>query len=158
MREAVARAGVSSERPRGSPDYWLIVGCDGAGEALTLHPRTRGETLPVFGSREDAGAFLAGTFLRSLGTFGGGLTVRPIAAQALASLLSGPLSGVGTVALDPIPGVGSAAVLDLISVDRESFVEHLKDGRADGEDGAGRNARAEELAADSRLSCWRCSV
>jgi hypothetical protein len=156
--EAVARADVSSERPRGSPGYWLVVGCDGAGEALILHPRPRGETLPVFGSREDAGAFLAGTFLRAMGAFGGGLTARPIAAQVLASLLSGPLSGVGSVALDPIPGVGSAAVLDLISVDRESFVGHLKDGRADWGHGAGRHVRAGELAADSRFPCWRCSV
>jgi len=96
---------------------------------LTLHSRLRGETLPVFGSEEDAGAFLAGTFLRPMGAFGDGLTARRVAVQDLASLLSGRLSGVGTVALDPTPGADTAAVIDLVSTDRVSFVESLMAGR-----------------------------
>jgi len=91
---------------------------------LTLHSRIRGETLPVFGSEEDAGVFL-----RPMGAFGGGLAARPIAAQDLASLLSGRLSGVGTVALDPTPGANLGAAMCLISTDRESFVESLTEGR-----------------------------
>src|SRR5918998_1094853 len=128
QREALARAGVSNGRPQGSTSYWLIVGRGGAHGALTLHSRLRGETLPVFGSEEDAGAFLADTFLRPMGAFGGGLTARRVAAQDLASLLSGRLSGVGTVALDPTPGADTAAVIDLVSTDRESFVESLTGG------------------------------
>ena len=115
---------MSSERPRRSASYWLIVGQDGTRKALTLHSRLRGEILPVFGSEEDAGMFLT-----PLGAFGGGFTPRPIAAEDLASLLWGPLSSVGTVALDLTPGVDTAAVLDLISTDRERFVEYLTDER-----------------------------
>ena len=125
QRELAVRAHVSTERPRRSASYWLIVGQDGTRKALTLHSRLRGEILPVFGSEEDAGMFLT-----PLGAFGGGFTPRPIAAEDLASLLWGPLSSVGTVALDPTPGVDTAAVLDLISTDRESFVEYLTDERA----------------------------
>ncbi len=102
-----------------------LVGQDRVRKVLTLHSRLRGEILPVFGSEEDAGMFLT-----PLGAFGGGLTPRPIAAEDLASLLWGPLSSVGTVALDPTPGVDTAAVLDLISTDRESFVEYLSNERA----------------------------
>lgn len=124
QREVAARAQVSSERPRRSAGYWLIVGQDGTRKVLTLNSRLRGEILPVFGSEEDAGMFLT-----PLGAFGGGFTPRPIAAEDLASQLWGPLSSVGTVALDPTPGVDPAAVFDLISTDRESFVEHLTEER-----------------------------
>jgi hypothetical protein len=125
QREVAVRAHVSSERPRRSGSYWLIVGQDGTRKVLTLHSRLRGEILPVFGSDEDAGMFLT-----PLGAFGGGFTPQAIAAEDLASLLWGPLSSVGTVALDPTTGVDPAAALDLISTDRESFVEHLTKERA----------------------------
>ena len=125
LKEVAIIAGVSSRRPHRSARYWLIVGQDGTRKALTMHSRLRGEILPVFGSEADAGMFLS-----PLGAFGGGFTPRPIAAEDLASLLWGSLSSVGTVALDPMPGVDTAAVLDLISTDRESFVEYLTDERA----------------------------
>lgn len=125
QREVAVRAHVSSERPRRSASYWLIVGQDGTRRVLTLHSRLRGEIMPVFGSEEDAGMFLT-----PLGAFGGGFTPKPIVAEDLASLLWDPLSSVGTVALDPTPGVDTAAVLDLISTDRESFVEYLTEERA----------------------------
>lgn len=125
QREVALRAHVSTERPRRSASYWLIVGQDGTRRVLTLHSRLRGEILPVFGSEEDAGMFLT-----PLGAFGGGFTPKPIVAEDLASLLWDPLSSVGTVALDPTPGVDTAAVLDLISTDRESFVEYLTEERA----------------------------
>jgi hypothetical protein len=125
QREVALRAHVSTERPRRSASYWLILGQAKPRKVLTLHSRLRGEILPVFGSEEDAD-----TFLTPLGAVGGGFTPRPIAAEDLASLLRGPLSSVGTVALDPTPEVDTATVLDLISTDRESFVEYLTNGRA----------------------------
>ena len=148
--ETVTRAGVSNEQPCELTSYWLIVGRGGTRGVLTLRSRLRGETLPVFGSREDAGAFLAGAFLRPMGTFGDGLTARQIAAQDLASLLSGRLSGVGTVALDPTPGADTAAVIDLISTDRESFVESLTEGR--GTMGAWSPAQGPNWSARLRFS------
>ena len=44
-----------------------------------------------------------------------------MAVEGLISLLSGPLSGVERVALDPAPGMDADAMLELISVGRESF-------------------------------------
>ncbi len=133
QREAAAGAGVSSERPFGSGKYWLIVNRSGGRKnALTLHSRPRGEILPIFGSEEDAG-----TFLTLLGAFGGVFAARPIAAEDLASLLWGPLSGVGTVALDPMPGADMAATLSLISTDRDSFAENLTGERTTGSGAVG---------------------
>ena len=124
-RGAATCAGVSNERPRGSENYWLIVSRDGArSRALTLHSIPRGEILPVFGSEEDVSMFLT-----PLGAFGGGFMARPIAAEDLASLLWGPLSSVETVALDPTSGVDTAAVLDLVSTNRKSFVDNLSGER-----------------------------
>ena len=127
-------AGVTHGRPHGPASYWLIVGGEGARKTLTLHSGLRGEILPVFGSEEDAGVFLM-----PLGAFGGGFAARPIAAEDLASLLRGPLSSVGTVALDPAPGMDTAATLDLVSTDRQSFAEDLTDGRVTA--GAPRSAK-----------------
>jgi hypothetical protein len=136
QREVALRAHVSSERPRGSASYWLIVGQAKPRKTLTLHSRLRGEILPVFGSEEDAD-----TFLKPLGAFVSGFTARPIAAEDLASVLWGPLCSVGTVALDPPPGLDTAAVLDLVSTDRQSFVEYLTEERATAGAWPGRAAR-----------------
>ena len=124
-REVAVRAHGSTEPPRRSAGYWLIVGNAKRRKVLTLHSGLRGDTLPVFGSEEDAYAFLT-----PLAAVDGGFTPRPIASEDLASLLWGPLSGVGTVALDPTPEVDTAAALDLISTDRVSFVAYLTENRA----------------------------
>ena len=124
-REASVGSDISHERPRGSERYWLVVGRDGArSKTLTLHSRPHGEILPVFGSEEDVSMFLT-----PLGAFGGGFMARLIAAEDLASLLWGPLSSVETVALDPTSGVDTAAVLDLVSTNRKSFVDNLSGER-----------------------------
>ena len=119
--EVVVEATVSGGQLRGSGGYWLIVGQNDVRKTLTLCSRPCGETLPIFGSEEDANAFL-----RPLGTFGTALAARPIAAKDLASLLSASLFGVRAVALDPSPEMDTGAVLGLISMERGEFVEKLK--------------------------------
>lgn len=83
---------------------------------LTLYSELRGEILPVFGSEEDAD-----TYLMLLKAIGGGLEARYMAVEGLIWLLSGPLSGVERVALDPTPEMDADAMLESISVGREGF-------------------------------------
>src|SRR5918997_3781308 len=125
-REDAIEKGGSDGLPRGSTGYWLIVGRGGTRQALVLSARPRGGILPIFGSEEEAG-----TYLRSLGALGGGYATLPIAPEDLASLLSGPLSGIESVALDPMPGTDAfaGAFLDLVSTGRKGFVESLTDKR-----------------------------
>lgn len=40
-------------------------------------------------------------------------------------MLLGPLSGVEGVALDPLPGRLAEMVIDLLSIDRATFIERL---------------------------------
>ena len=81
--------------------------------------------LPVFGFEEEAELFLA--LGAAEGTKSGDRWIaRETAAGELASLLLGPLSGVGRVALDPLlPGGLGRTVAGLVSADREGFVERL---------------------------------
>ncbi len=62
---------------------------------LTLTAESRGETLPVFGTRQAAHDFLRH------GGFGGGWQVRESTAGELISLLMGHLADVEIIALDP---------------------------------------------------------
>jgi hypothetical protein len=85
-----------------------------------------GVVLPVFSFEEEAELFvrLGASFA------GGGWLARETGAGELASLLLGPLSGVGRVALDPLPldplpGRLAEAVVGLVSTDRASFIERL---------------------------------
>ena len=100
--------------------HWLIVGRKDVSKALTLCSERCRETLPVFSSGEDAGAFLA--FLSDVA---GGLVPRRVTAKELVTLLSGLLRGIGRVALDPTPEMEADVMLELVSVDRERFVETL---------------------------------
>lgn len=100
--------------------YWLIVEREDVSRALPLCSERRRETLPVFSSEEDAGAFLE--FSRDVA---GGLVPRRVAAKELVTLLSGLLRGIGRVALDPTPEMEADVMLELVSVDRERFVETL---------------------------------
>ena len=116
-REATIRRGVPNERSRKPAGYWLIVGREDPSRTLVLYSGLRGEILPAFGSEEDAGVFLI-----LLRTMGGGLELRYMAVEGLVSLLSGPLSNIELVALDPAPEMDADAMLELISLDRESFL------------------------------------
>jgi hypothetical protein len=150
--EVASEVGVSSERRRGPASYWLIVEQDFARKMLTLCPGPRGEILPVFGSEEDADAFLA-----PLGAFGAAFAAEAMTAEDLTSLLSASHFGVGTVALDPAPGMETgAAVLGFISMDREGFVEKL---REEGRPGiAGRGVWSGPGPARLALAPGGCSV
>ncbi len=61
-------------------------------------------------------------FLMLLRAMGGGLEVRYMAVEGLVSLLSGPLSNITRVALDPTPEMDADTMVELTSVGRESFV------------------------------------
>lgn len=100
---------------------------DGEGgfvEVLALRFAGGEEVLPVFSFKEEAELFLwlgAGCG----GSLGRGWVSRETGAEELASLLLGPLSGVGRVALDPLPGWFSEALVGLLSVRRQEFLARL---------------------------------
>lgn len=80
------------------------------------------EALAVFNFREEAELFVG---LEELAP--GGWAVRETSRGELASALCGPCAGVGGVALDPLPraAVADEAVLGLLIVGREGFLERL---------------------------------
>ena len=82
--------------------------------------------VPVFGFGEEAELFLRFGAAEGAGS-GNRWLVRQTAPGELASLLLGPLSGAGRVALDPLPGrLGGEAFSGLVSIDREGFVARLQ--------------------------------
>ena len=99
---------------------WLIFSRDEDPKTLTLYSETWGETLPLFSSMEDAREFL-----RTLGVFANDFEVRAMVAEELSSLLTGRLSKVEKVSLDPSAESDADALLGLISVDRKYFVQGL---------------------------------
>lgn len=128
-------AGREGARRRGRP-WWLIASHEGGFlEVLVLWLAGGERAVAVFSFEEEAELFLR---------FGAGegaepgdrWVVRQTAPGELASLLVGPLSDAGRVALDPLPGrLGGGAFLGLVSTDRERFVAGLLAA------GGGRSAR-----------------
>ncbi len=117
-------AGGAGARPRRT-SWWLIVKHEGdILEAMALRLAGGEEVLPVFSFEEEAELFLGLGMAEDTKPEGRWL-VRETGAGELASLLRGPLSGVGRVALDPLPGGRGRAVAGLVSTDREGFVERL---------------------------------
>jgi hypothetical protein len=114
-------AGREGARRRGRP-WWLIVS-HGGGFLEVLADGER--AVPVFSFEEEAELFLS--FGAAEGAKPGDRwLVRQTAPGELASLLLGPLSDVGRVALDPLPRrSGGGAFLGLVSTDREGFVARL---------------------------------
>jgi hypothetical protein len=105
-----------------SSSWWLIVNHEsGWMEVLTLSLAGGEKMLPVFSFKEEAELFvtLGASFAR------GGWLARETGAGELVSLLLGPLSGVEGVALDPLPGRLAEMVIDLLSIDRATFIEWL---------------------------------
>ena len=107
---------------------WLIVRDDvgdegGTPEVLTLGAEGgagRGEkTLPVFSFEEEALLFLR------LSGLADGWRASMSGIADLASVLAGPCSDAGRVALDPIPERGRRRPHDLVSLPREAFVALL---------------------------------
>ena len=111
-------AGRQPGRPPGST-YWLIAKVEnGRMEALTVDGGGD-EALPVFSHEEEAELFLC------LGGIGGGWRARESSAGEVVSLLFGPCAGVASVALDPLPGTVAGAMIELVSLSRERFLDRL---------------------------------
>jgi hypothetical protein len=119
---------VTAEGRARSRSWWLIVDREsGFVEVLALRLAGGEEVLAVFSFEEEAELFLW------LGAGGGGYpergwVARETGAEELASLLLGPLSGVGRVVLDPLPRRLSEAVVGLASTGREDFITRLLPG------------------------------
>lgn len=100
--------------------HWLITRYDsGSVEILTIYRGGGEEVLPVFSFEEEAELFLRYQVPDS------GWTVRESTAGELASVLYGLCSGVGAVALDPLPEIVSRGAIELVSVSREDFLDSL---------------------------------
>ena len=118
--------GGAGARPR-RRSWWLIVSQEGGFLGLLALGIAGGErVVPVFSFEEEAELFLR------LGVPGSGWLVRETGAGELASLLSGPLSGAGRVALDPLPGWLAEGVVGLVSTRRKDFVARLLGGGGGG--------------------------
>ena len=90
-------------------------------DALTLDPDSDGGFLAVFSFKEEAEVFL--NLLED--DQKNDWRSRQTAAGELVSILLGPCAGVKGVALDPLPVLFSRAMLRLVSVNRERFVQDL---------------------------------
>ena len=101
------------------PVWWLIVRDESdLQEPLTIS--CGGEkALPVFSFEEEAEMFhrLAGLSSR--------WRVRLCGCGELVSVLYGPCSGVGAVALDPLPEMVAEGTVELVSLNRSRFVNRL---------------------------------
>ena len=102
------------DRKRGT--FWVLAR-DGDVDLMTLSDGSGGEALPVFGFEQEAKLYLR--LLGREGEWG----LQETTVGKLAPLLRGPLSGVGMVALDPVPeGVNSSGPLDVAWPSREDFL------------------------------------
>ena len=113
---------------------WLIANLtDGKMEVFTLD--SGGDrVLPVFSFRDEAEMYVR----LQLGT--PGWEPRVSSPGEIVSVLYGPLSDVARVALDPLPEVCGASVLELLCVRREAFVRSLI-GEARGAASSGTSGR-----------------
>ena len=104
------------------PPYWLVARRESDRiDVLTMKLDGGEEVLPVFSSEEEAD-----TFLRP-GAFKDGWQVRETTSGELVSVLFGPCAGVARVALDPPPEVRLRPTIELVSVNRDGFVDRLVD-------------------------------
>ena len=101
--------------------WWLLVRGGGSGMEVFVVDRGGERAVPVFSGEGEAEMFV---WLG--GAFEDGWWVRESSAGELVSLLYGPCAGVGSVALDPSPGM-EAEMLGLLSVNRGRFVGRIVD-------------------------------
>lgn len=103
--------------------YWLITREGRALAEVFIIDRRGGETvLPVFSSEEEAQIFTGTDCME------GCWHAQPIRAGDLVSVLYGPSTRIGYVALDPVWEMLTERVLDLVSLSRETFVVSLLGG------------------------------
>jgi hypothetical protein len=108
-----------NERSSGSA-FWLIF----ADEHRLMHPATVAlpggkEALAVFSSEEEAEMFLW------LEMEGEAWRTRITSAGEIISLMYGPCSEIGSVALDPFPEMLAAGLAGLVVLDRVRFIERV---------------------------------
>ncbi len=97
--------------------FWLIVNPrSGGSEILRTTLASGEEALPVFGFEEEARMFL------DLGT-SGCWRVRETTAGEHTSVLLGSCPGVDRVVLNPLPGPFAQALMGLVGMGREAFME-----------------------------------
>ena len=130
-------------RPRGRHPrwtWWLLVKSGRCRmEVLTLNGA--GEcTLPAFSGKGEAEMFL----LLGKETFEQRWHVRETSAGELVSILYGPCTGVGSVALDPSPEM-AAETIRQVSVRRERFVSWIVDSPCSFSSGASSRHHARGL-------------
>ena len=103
--------------------YWLVVKHHGLRTSVfTIELASGAKVLPVFGHAEEAE-----TFLQALG--GSGWQIRETGAGELVSVLFDRYANIRKIALDPLaPVAGAEVLLNLVSLGREDFVEHLTSG------------------------------
>lgn len=115
---AIRRADKPPGPARAWTPCWVISRRErGRVEVLTIR-LSGGEALPIFSLEEEARSFLRSSAAD-------GWELRETGAGELASLLLGPCGEVERVVLDPPPDETDAAMLGLLSVGREVFVESL---------------------------------
>ncbi len=109
--------------PSSRATRWLIADLtDGNMDVFTIDDGGE-RVLPVFSYRDEAEMYVRlqlGSPLKTLGW-----EPRASSAGEIVSVLYGPLSDVARVALDPLPEVCGASVLNLLCVHREAFVRSL---------------------------------
>lgn len=123
--ESVARTDITPKRHGGLSGmfrertaYWVITSeRRGTVEAMTVSI-PGGEALPVFSLKEEAESFLASRT-------GSGWRLEEAGAGKLVSLLTESCAEAGRVVLDPPPDAADEAMLGLLSVGREIFLESL---------------------------------
>jgi hypothetical protein len=103
--------------------YWLVVKHHGLRTSVfTIELPSGAKVLPVFGHAEEAEIFL-----QALG--GSGWQIRETGAGELVSVLFDRYANIRKIALDPLaPVAGAEVLLNLVSLGREDFVEHLTSG------------------------------
>lgn len=116
--ETEVMAPVAGSASGSSSRYWLIAKTDnGWTEALTIDLNGQ-ETIPIFSFPEEAELYIRFETWH-------GWSVRETSTGELASLLSGPYSGVEMVALDPLPEICDEGMTYLVSVRSKDFVRRL---------------------------------
>ena len=106
---------------RRSGRTWWLVAKDGRLPAHTLTVDCGdGRALAVFSGEGEAEMFV---WLG--GAFEDGWRARETSTGELVSMLCGPHSGVGSVALDPSPGMAEAGTIGLVIVGREWFLDRI---------------------------------
>lgn len=113
--------------PKGGTPRWLIADLSGSNMDVFTIEDGGERVLPIFSFRDEAEMYVRLQVAPPPGSPPGAPSWEPRASSPgeIVSVLYGPLSDVTKVALDPLPEVCGASVLDLLCVRREAFVLSL---------------------------------